>query len=680
MALTPGGRYAWITNTRGLAPPSDNLAVIDTLNQIPVAVVNAETLPQPPSCATGGRMGGCRHPAGIAINPCPALANAVLPCAARNGDTSGSVYAYVTNPPTNNPNDTTASVTVIDVNAALTYPSSSIVSTVLLPAGSLPSQLAVTPDGTQVWVMDDTGLIWVIDTGLAITSPNTAILSRLLFPQLTAFATADGTNIWVTESSSIILTNLAMTPAFGIAFRTGTANFVGVGLLGSQAWVLSDLKSAGQVIVFNTDPSCGGCPVVDNPGIPVGGFPIGIAFTSDRTLALVTNRADNTVSVINTGLRAVVATIPTGSDPIGIAIQGPVSYTPSGRSTGMPSVPIGFTVTGADASLVGSVNWEPFGNTTVVQTTSTLSTSYTYAAPGTFPARVTVLDKSGATLLTETVPIVVQSPLQAIRTAEGLSNLALSPSSLQTSLLNDLSGAYAALEVGNRSAAFNDINLYVNQLTNYVKSLLTPSRTATAALAEGEAIAAALKPPLPILGAGQLAPEGGSSAVGQPVTFTAKWTVPDGKSWRSLQHVDLRLVAKEGDGDDDLRRVAGAGGDGNNATPLPIALWARFNVGEPSTFQLLDDNENVVGSGEPGSAHVLETSTAKLYLADSSFQGSGPTGPSVTVNFAVSFAPGAIRGNAAQPYQSQLLASDVLQGVQGPDQLGHWTVRPVHHD
>jgi hypothetical protein len=50
------------------------------------------------------------------------------------------------------------------------------------------------------------------------------------------------------------------------------------------------------------------------------------------------------------------------------------------------------------------------------------------------------------------------------------------------------------------------------------------------------------------------------------------------------------------------------------------------------------------------------------------------------VNFAVGFKPAAARGNAAQPYQTQLLASDVLQGVQGPDQTGHWTVRPVHHD
>ena len=336
----------------------------------------------------------------------------------------------------------------------------------------------------------------------------------------------------------------------------------------------------------------------------------------DGSLVLVTNATDGTVSVISTAFPpAIVARIPaggTGNGPFGIAIQDSITYDPSSGSTAVPGVPIGLTVTGADASLAGSVKWDFFANGSAVQTTSSLTTSYS-AAPGTFFARVTVLNKSGGTLLTKTVPVVVQSPLQAIRTAEGLTNLALSPSSLRTSLLNDLNGAYLALEVGNRSAALNDVNLYVNQLTSYVKSLVTPSKTVTTALGQGEAIAAALKPLPPVLGTGQLVPPGGSSAVGQPVTFTATWTVPNGKSWRSLQHVDLRLVAD-------------AGGDGNNATPLPIGLWARFDVGDPSTFQLLDDNENVIAGGEPGSDRVLETSTVKLFLADSSFQGSGRPG------------------------------------------------------
>ena len=44
------------------------------------------------------------------------------------------------------------------------------------------------------------------------------------------------------------------------------------------------------------------------------------------------------------------------------------------------------------------------------------------------------------------------------------------------------------------------------------------------------------------------------------------------------------------------------------------------------------------------------------------------------MNFAVSFKAAAAGRDAAQVYQSQLLASDALQGVQEPENLGHWVV------
>jgi DNA-binding beta-propeller fold protein YncE len=206
VALTPGGRYAWVTNGGG----NDNLVVIDMFNQIPVAVVKAETGTPPPSCGINPSP-QCRAPQGIAINPCPALANAIPPCAARNGDTSGSIYAYVTNPPTNppTPNGTIASVTVIDVNAALTYPSLSIVSTVLLPISplSMPHHLSVSPDGSTLWVTDLTGVVWVIDTGLAVacavTCPPTTV--KPIHPNFGALgpgrifgvAAVDATHAWI---------------------------------------------------------------------------------------------------------------------------------------------------------------------------------------------------------------------------------------------------------------------------------------------------------------------------------------------------------------------------------------------------------------------------------------------------------------------------------------------------
>jgi YVTN family beta-propeller protein len=54
--------------------------------------------------------------------------------------------------------------------------------------------------------------------------------------------------------------------------------------------------------------------------IPVGDGPSGVAITSDGIHAYVTNQLDNTVSVIETANNAVVATIPVGIDPSGVAI------------------------------------------------------------------------------------------------------------------------------------------------------------------------------------------------------------------------------------------------------------------------------------------------------------------------------------------------------------------------
>src|SRR5215470_9597483 len=46
VALTPGGRHAWVTNSG-----TDNVVVVDTFNEVVLALVNAETLPQLSSCA-----------------------------------------------------------------------------------------------------------------------------------------------------------------------------------------------------------------------------------------------------------------------------------------------------------------------------------------------------------------------------------------------------------------------------------------------------------------------------------------------------------------------------------------------------------------------------------------------------------------------------------------------------
>src|SRR5215831_313246 len=54
--------------------------------------------------------------------------------------------------------------------------------------------------------------------------------------------------------------------------------------------------------------------------VPVGTNPFGVAITPDGTHAYVTNGSSDTVSVIATATNTVVATVSVGSLPVGVAI------------------------------------------------------------------------------------------------------------------------------------------------------------------------------------------------------------------------------------------------------------------------------------------------------------------------------------------------------------------------
>jgi hypothetical protein len=147
------------------------------------------------------------------------------------------------------------------------------------------------------------------------------------------------------------------------------------------------------------------------------------------------------------------------------------------------------------------------------------------------------------------------------------------------------------------------------------------------------------------VGLSDFSPSIGSSDADITATFTLTWTHPI--KWRDLNTLDLRLR----DGDD-------------------IPVWVRFTEGVTSTFSLLDSTGNLLGTGLPGEPIVLENTTARFDLEHSSFQGTGPTGPSVTVKFAVSVKPVA----SARTYSIELLATDDFDNAQGPDRVGTWTI------
>jgi len=137
--------------------------------------------------------------------------------------------------------------------------------------------------------------------------------------------------------------------------------------------------------------------------------------------------------------------------------------------------------------------------------------------------------------------------------------------------------------------------------------------------------------PLTLLGSVGVTPPAATVGVHERLTYQVTWTVPPPLNWHDLASVELRLTDAEG-----------------------IALWVQFN-GTDETLALLNSEGRQVGPAfSPGRRASLESSNAKVHLHDSSVQGSGPTGPSVTLTLDVSFKHRA----AGRSYLVEVLATD----------------------
>jgi len=134
----------------------------------------------------------------------------------------------------------------------------------------------------------------------------------------------------------------------------------------------------------------------------------------------------------------------------------------------------------------------------------------------------------------------------------------------------------------------------------------------------------------------------------ETINYTVTWTVPDGENWHDLNTIEFRLR------------------QGNN-----LPFWLKWDE-TTNTFRACGivgkssnghhepaPTVNCTDGQSPGSFGFLQTEFGVLDLAHTSVLGSGPTGPSVTLNLAI--IPGAeARGN----YDVELAASNDL-GSQG---------------
>lgn len=214
-------------------------------------------------------------------------------------------FTYVSNGLSNN-------VSVIDTKTNMVV--------AVVPVGSNPFNMAITPDGRFAWVANrDSQTISVIDTAKALTDPTHAVIGTVAVGPSTndiAF-TPDGAFAYVAVYGLNELWKLSTSPPYTVLKIFSLSQPIGVAVTPNGAFVYVT-QYPSNVAVINTATD------VKERDVPVGLNPINVPFTPDGQFAYVTNANANTVSVINT-VTYTVTTVVTGSNPLDIAI------TPDGR-------------------------------------------------------------------------------------------------------------------------------------------------------------------------------------------------------------------------------------------------------------------------------------------------------------------------------------------------------------
>jgi YVTN family beta-propeller protein len=297
---TTSGPYAYITNS------GDNtVSVIDTQTNAVIANVTVGT-----------------YPDGVAVNPAGTRIYVV------------NANPYLKSVGTEGLNEEAGNGTVSVIDAA----TNTVIATI--PLGYLPDGVAVSPDGTRIYVVnsDDNGTVSVID---AATNTVIATIPVGIMPDGVAVS-PDGTRIYVTNLNSSY-NPLSMSPSPYIngtvsVIDTATNNIIAtvpvwgwpkgiaVSLDGSRIYVTN--YNAGSVSVIDAATNT----VIDN--IPLGyAVTNGIAVSPDGTRIYVANGGN--VSVINTQTNTLIVNVTLGTylgyaDVVALTPDGTKLYVPNG--------------------------------------------------------------------------------------------------------------------------------------------------------------------------------------------------------------------------------------------------------------------------------------------------------------------------------------------------------------
>lgn len=227
-----------------------------------------------------------------------------------------------------------------------------------IPVGFRPSGVAVSPDGSRLYVPDSDGWLSVVDTG---THQVVATVWLGKYPAGVALS-PDGSRLYVPDEDSSLAVIDTGTNRLVRKVGTGTSTPRGVAVSpdGSRVYVTAGGPRSAVVGI-----DAGTYQRVANVG--VGMFPEGLAVSPDGSRVYVASAGSDAVSVVDTGTNQVVATIPVGASPEGVAVSpdgsrvyvtnvlsASVSVIDTGASTVVATIPVGQEPEGVAVSPNGS--------------------------------------------------------------------------------------------------------------------------------------------------------------------------------------------------------------------------------------------------------------------------------------------------------------------------------------
>jgi YVTN family beta-propeller protein len=223
----------------------------------------------------------------------------------------------------------------------------------LIHVGVNPESLAVSPDGSQVWVADtgpqtggpqngepSLGGISVISTA---TDTVTATLPLPADPRDVAFSPSGGT-VYVTTSQGLYVFSTATSKVVAVVPGLGNPEGVAVSADGTSVYVTNTDQGLVDVISAATNQVTG--------TIGVGQLPWQLAFSPNGATLYVANGDSDSVSVISTASNQVTGTISDSGDPVSVAV------TPDGSELWVGGLTSGIVsvFNTANDSLVGTFN------------------------------------------------------------------------------------------------------------------------------------------------------------------------------------------------------------------------------------------------------------------------------------------------------------------------------------